>query len=160
MLGLGVPISLEPRAKEEFLKRWPHLYSSQSELVEYYYCCVHINSGSAWKLENLSAGGFYTGFYTGFYGDEILYKNLDLTQDFPNKILFHFLWEQNLVQKSSKIFRWPEMCSLGKIFAQDFQMAAVTKILMRRDKSIAPLLSLRDDKQKTQKRTWRLTAMQ
>ena len=25
------------------------------------------------------------------------------------------------------------MCSLGKIFAQDFQMAAVTKILMRRE---------------------------
>ena len=34
--------------------------------------------------------------YTGFYGDKTLYKNLDLTQDFPNKILFHFLWEQNL----------------------------------------------------------------
>ena len=29
-----------------------------------------------------------------------LYENLDLTQDSPNKILFHFLWEQNLVQKS------------------------------------------------------------
>ena len=85
---------------------------------------------------------------TAFYGGKILYKNLDLTQDSPNKILFHFLWEQNLVQKSWKIFRWPEMCSLGKILAQDFQMAAVTKILMRRDKSIAPLLSL-GDKQKT-----------
>ena len=48
------------------------------------------------------------------------------------------------MQKSSKIFRWPEICSLGKILAQDFQMAAVTKILMRRDKSIAPLLSLGD----------------
>ena len=36
------------------------------------------------------------------------------------------------------------MCSLGKILAQDFQMAAVTKILMRREKSIAPLLSLGD----------------
>ena len=92
---------------------------------------------------------------TGFYGDKILYKNLGLTQDSPNKILFHFLWKQNLAQKSSKIFRWPEMRSFGKILAQDFQMAAVTKILMRRDKSIAPLLSL-GDKQKTletQKRT-------
>ena len=85
---------------------------------------------------------------TGFYGDKILYKSLDLTQDFPNKFLFHFLWEQNLVQNLPKIFRWPEMCSLGKILAQDFQMAAVTKILMRREKSIAPLLSL-GDKQKT-----------
>ena len=26
---------------------------------------------------------------TGFYGDKFLYKNFDLTQDFPNKILFH-----------------------------------------------------------------------
>ena len=52
------------------------------------------------------------------------------------------------MQKSSKIFRRPEMCSLGKILAQDFQVAAVTKMLMRRDKSIAPLLSL-GDKQKT-----------
>ena len=86
-------------------------------------------------------------FY-GFYGDKILYKNLDLTQDFPNKILFHFLWEQNLVQNLPTIFRWPEMCSLGKILAQDFQMAAVTKILIRREKSIAPLLSLGDE-QKT-----------
>ena len=34
---------------------------------------------------------------TGFYGDKILYKNLDLTQDSFNKILFHFLWEQNVV---------------------------------------------------------------
>ena len=41
---------------------------------------------------------------TGFYGEKILYKNLDLAQDSPNKILFHFLerflWKQNLVQKS------------------------------------------------------------
>ena len=28
--------------------------------------------------------------------------------------------------------KWPEMCYLGKILAQDFQMAAVTKILMQR----------------------------
>ena len=54
---------------------------------------------------------------TGFYGDKILYKNVDLTPDFINKILFRFLWKQNLVQESSKIFRWPEMCSLGKILA-------------------------------------------
>ena len=47
------------------------------------------------------------------------------------------------------------MCSLGKILAQDFQMAAVTKILMRREKSIAPLLSLGDEQKtlETQKRT-------
>ena len=85
---------------------------------------------------------------TRFYGDKTLYKNLDLTQDSPNKILFHFLWEQNLLQNLPKIFRWSEMCSLGKILAQDFQMAAVTKILMRREKPIAPLLSL-GNKQKT-----------
>ena len=94
---------------------------------------------------------------TGFYGDKILYKNLDLTQDSPNKILFNFLWEQNLVQDLPKIFRWSEMCSLGKIVTQGFQMAAVTKILMRQDRSIAPLLFLGDNKQKTletQKRSW------
>ena len=97
------------------------------------------------NLHRISPTRFcFTFYYTGFYGDKILCKNLDLTQDFPNKILFHFLWAQNLVQKSSRIFTWPEMCSLGKILAQDFQMAAVTKILMRRDKSIAPLLSLGD----------------
>ena len=93
---------------------------------------------------------------TGFYSDKILYKNLDLTQDSPNKILFHILWEQNLLQNLPKIFRWPKMCFLGKILAQDFQTAAVPKILMRRDRSIAPLLSLGGDKQKTletQKRT-------
>ena len=48
---------------------------------------------------------------------------------------------KNVCKKSSNIFRWPEMCFLGKILAQDFEMAAVTKILARRDKSIAPLLS-------------------
>ena len=36
-----------------------------------------------------------TGPNTGFYGDKILHKNLDLTQDFPNKILFHFLKERS-----------------------------------------------------------------
>ena len=93
--------------------------------------------------------------YTGFYGNKILYKNLDRTQHFPNKILFHFLWEQNLVQKSFKIFRWPEMCSLGKILAQDFHMTVVMKILMRRDKSIVSLLFLGDKHKtlETQKRT-------
>ena len=87
-------------------------------------------------------------YYTGFYGEKIVYKSLDLTQDSPNKILFHFLWEQNLIQNLPKIFRWPEMCSLGKILAQNFQMATVTKILILREKSIASLLSL-GGKQKT-----------
>ena len=64
---------------------------------------------------------------------------------------------ENLVEKF-KIFVQdfvPIRTALGKFLAQDFQMATVTKILMRRDKSIAPLLSL-GDKQKTletQKRT-------
>ena len=97
---------------------------------------------------------------TCFYGDKILYKNLDLTQDFPNKILFHFLWEQNLVQNLHKIFRWPEMCSLGKILAQDFQMAAVAKILIRREKSIAPLLSLGDKRTLETQKMHTVTAIQ
>ena len=72
-----------------------------------------------------------------------MYKNLDLTQDFPNKISFHFLWVKMLPKNlPKKIFRWPEMCPLGKILAQDFQMAAFTKILGRRDISIAPFVSM------------------
>ena len=36
----------------------------------------------------------------GSYGNKILYKNLDLTQeDFPNNILFHFLWVKMLPKK-------------------------------------------------------------
>ena len=70
-----------------------------------------------------------------------LYKNLDLTQDFPNKISFHFLSVKMLPKNLPKIFRWPEMCPLDKILAQDFQMAAFTKILGRRDTSVVPLLS-------------------
>ena len=31
-------------------------------------------------------------------GNKILYKNLDLTQDFPNKISFHFLWVKMLLK--------------------------------------------------------------
>ena len=37
-----------------------------------------------------------------------------------------------------KIFRWPEMCPLDKILAQDFQMAAFTKILGRRNRQYYP----------------------
>ena len=77
----------------------------------------------------------------GSYGNKILYKNLDLTQDFPNKISFHFLWVKMLPKNLPKIFRWPGMCPLDKILAQDFQMAAFTKILGRRDTSVVPLLS-------------------
>ena len=76
-------------------------------------------------------------------GNKILYKNLDLTQDFPNKISFHFLRVKMLPKTLPMIFRWPEMCPLGKILAQDFQMTAFTKILGRRDKSVVPLLSRR-----------------
>ena len=32
----------------------------------------------------------------GSYVNKILYKNLDLTQAFPNKISFHFLWVKML----------------------------------------------------------------
>ena len=71
---------------------------------------------------------------------KILYKNLDLAQDF-HKISFYFLWVNMLPKKPPKIFRWSETWPLGKILAQDFYIAAVTKILRRRDKSIAPPLS-------------------
>ena len=77
----------------------------------------------------------------GSYGNKILYKNLDLTQDFPNKISFHFLWVKMLPKNLPKIFRWPEICPLDKILAQDSEMAAFTKILGRRDTSVVPLLS-------------------
>ena len=84
---------------------------------------------------NASEPSEYPPSKGGSCGNKILYKNLDLTQDFP-KISFHFLY----VKKIPKIFRWPEMCPLGRILAQDFQMAAFTKILGRRDKSVVPLL--------------------
>ena len=70
-----------------------------------------------------------------------MYKNFDLAQDFPNKILFHFLWVKMSPKKSRKVFRWPEICPLGKILAQEFEIAAVTEILGRRNKSIVQLLS-------------------
>ena len=73
--------------------------------------------------------------------EQLLVQNLDLGQDFPNKILFNFLCVKMLPKKSPKAFRWPEMRPLGKILAQGFQIAALTKILGRRDKSIVPLLS-------------------
>ena len=78
----------------------------------------------------------------GSYGNKILYRNLDVTQNFPNKISFHSLWVKMLPKNLPKIFRWPEMCPLGKILAQDFQMTAFTKILGRRNISIAPLVSI------------------
>ena len=40
------------------------------------------------------------------------------------------------------------MCPLGKLLAQDFEMAAVTKILARRGISIAPHLSTDNRKHK------------
>ena len=93
----------------------------------------------------------FSSSYTRYYGDKILSKNLDLTQDFPNKILFHSLWEQNLVQNLPKIFRLPEMYSFGKILAQDFQMAAITKILMRRENQLRRFFPWGiSDKQKTE----------
>ena len=71
-----------------------------------------------------------------------MYKNIDLTQDFPNKISFHFLWVKMLPKNLPKIFRWPEMCPLGKILAQDFQMAAFTKIFCRAARQISCAASL------------------
>ena len=78
-----------------------------------------------------------------------MYKNLDLTQDFPTKILFHFLWVKLLPKNLPKIFRWPEIFPLDKVLAQDFQMAAFTKILGRRDKLVVPLLSTENGITKT-----------
>ena len=60
---------------------------------------------------------------------------------FRNNISFHFLWVKMLPKSLPKIFKWPEICPLGKILAQDFQMAAFTKILGRRDIFVAPLVS-------------------
>ena len=98
----------------------------------------------------------------GFYGNKILYKNLDLTQDFPNKILFRSLCGKILPENLPKIFRWPEMCPFGKILGQDFQMAAFTKILGRQNILIAPLVSteifrkfVRHSKQKRTQHVWR-----
>ena len=99
---------------------------------------------------------FVQDFKGGSYGNKflykikILYKNLDLTQDFPNKISFQFLWLKMLPKNLPEIFRWPEMYSFGKILAQDFQMAAITKILMRRENQLRRFFPWGvSDKQKT-----------
>ena len=105
---------------------------------------------AAYKTRNISLKKLLDR-NTRYYGDKILSKNLDLTQDFPNKILFHSLWEQNLVQNLPKIFRSPEMYSFGKILAQDFRMAAITKILMRRENQLRRFFPWGiSDKQKTE----------
>ena len=97
-------------------------------------------------------------------GNKILSKNLDLAQDFPKKLLFHFLWVKMLPKNSPKIFRWPEMCPLGKILAKDFEIAAFTKILGQRDKSIVPLIisteSCKTLQTKTHTTCTAMTAMQ
>ena len=50
--------------------------------------------------------------------------------------------------KSSQDFQMAGNVLFGKILAQDFQMAAVTKILMRRENQLRRFFSL-GDKQKT-----------
>ena len=80
-------------------------------------------------------------------GTKSYIKFSPLPKIFPTRFCFTFM-RKNIRKKSSKIFKWPEMCPLGEILAQDFQMEAVTKILRQQDISIAPLLSL-GDKHKT-----------
>ena len=127
-----------------------------------FHCCCTGKGAKTVSYEEIFPGNFGVGgvknflgkktvSYTHYYGDKILSKNLDLTQDFPNKILFHSLWEQNLVQNLPKIFRLPEMYSFGKILAQDFRMAAITKILMRRENQLRRFFPWGiSDKQKTE----------
>ena len=69
------------------------------------------------KVRKYLFPGIFYGRQGGSYGNKILYKNLDLTQDFPNKISFHFLWVKMLPKDLPKVFRWPEMSPLGKILA-------------------------------------------
>ena len=64
---------------------------------------------------------------------------------FPQKDFVSFFMGKNVRKKSSKFFRWPEML-LTKSWPKNFQMTAVTKILGRRDNSIAPLLSTENRK--------------
>ena len=70
-----------------------------------------------------------------------LSKYLDLAQELPNKLLFRFLWVKMFAKKYPRFSDGPEIALFAKS-AKDFEMAAVTEILGRRDKSIAaPLLS-------------------
>ena len=63
----------------------------------------------------------------GCNGNKVLSRKLDLAQDLPNMILFHYLWVKTPTRKYFfKILKWPEMCPLGQILAQDFEIAAVT----------------------------------
>ena len=131
-------------------------------------CCVifRLKSMKVYAIYTCPTGMFSGTFYAqhsvkgGSYGNKILYKNLDLTQDFPNKISFHFLWVKMLPKNLPKIFRWPEMCPLDKILAQHFQMAGFTKILGRRDISVVPLLSTENCKTLFHTACMAVTAMQ
>ena len=62
-------------------------------------------------------------------GNKILSKNLDLAQNLPKQILFHVLWVKISAKNYFKILKWPEMCPLGQILAEDFEMAAVPKMI-------------------------------
>ena len=107
------------------------------------------NGPNPFEFYNIMGTKFVQG---RFLWEKILSKNLFLAQDFPNKILFYFLWAKMFVKQSFNILPWSEMCPLGKILPQDFEMAAVTKVLGQRDKSVAPLLStengIKNSKQK------------
>ena len=75
-----------------------------------------------------------------FMGTIFRKKILTLPKFFPTRFSFTF-YELKCSQKIFQDFKWPQMRPLRKILARDFEKAAVMKILGRRDRSIAPLIS-------------------
>ena len=66
--------------------------------------------------------------YGGSYGNKIFNKNLDLTQDFPDKISFHFLWVKMLPKNLPKIFRYGRKYALlAKSWAKIFKWQPIRK---------------------------------
>ena len=88
-----------------------------------------------------------SGLYTGFYGDKSCSKILILPKIFPTRFCFTFMRTKSCTkilrdfQMAGNVLSWQKL-------SPKFSNGGCHEILMRRDKSIAPLLSL-GDRQKT-----------
>ena len=115
-------------------------------LYWYYSYIVYFVCAPASEFGTMGTASFLRFSYpnTRYYGDKILYKNLDLTQDFPNKILFHSLWEQNLVQNLPQDLQIAGNVLIWQNLSLRFSNGGYHENLDAARKSIAPLLSLGD----------------
>ena len=80
------------------------------------------------RLVHLSLLLYYEG---GSYGYKVSYKNLDLIQDFPNKISFHFLWVKMLPKNLPRFSDGRKCVLMAKSWPKIFKWQPCTKILGR-----------------------------